>query len=92
MDENAKRDQNRVPVTLCVNADERDKTLMLRVDPTSGAVIIDALGADTASPQIRPMRHDENRVDTMCLVDETDKDNVWSARTNTDNRLIVKFV
>lgn len=92
MDENAKRDQNRVPVTLCVNSDEREKTIMLRVDPVSGAVIIDALGADTASPQITPMRRDQNRVTTMALLDETNKTDVWSARTNTDNRLIVKFV
>jgi hypothetical protein len=92
MNENAKEDQNRVPVTLCVNADERDKTIMLRVDPTTGAVIVDAAGASTASPQITPARRDQNRVTTLLFADETNATDEWAARTDTDNRLIVKFV
>jgi hypothetical protein len=93
MDENAKRDQNRVPVTLCVNADERDKTLMLRVDPATGAVLIDSLGSATAAPQITPMPRDANRVTTLSFADETNSTDSWAARVEeTNNRLIVKYV
>jgi hypothetical protein len=78
MNENAKEDQNRVPVTLCVNSDERDKTIMLRVD--------------TASPQIAPFKRDQNRVTALGFADSTNTTDEWTARTDTDNRLIVKFI
>lgn len=92
MNENAKEDQNRVPVTLCVNSDERDKTIMLRVDPATGAVIIDAAGSATASPQIAPFKRDQNRVTALGFADSTNTTDEWTARTDTDNRLIVKFI
>ena len=92
MDENAKRDQNRVPVTLCVNADERTKTIMLRVDPVTGYVIVDNQGAVGLTTNIENAEDDQNRVHTLLFADETNAEGTGCARTDTDNRLVVKFV
>lgn len=59
--ENAKRDENRVPVQLAVTNDANLETKMLRVDPTTGEILTQTAGYDSVSDSVQVTEQSPDR-------------------------------
>lgn len=83
-----KRDDNRTVASGAVN----NIVVGLRVDPTSGALIVVNDGTPTTVSTQSKVKFDDNRRPAMALLDNDTDEDVWAARCDDNGYLIMKSV
>lgn len=86
-----KRDENHVTVGAGVSSSDSVTPLMLRVDPTTGYLLLNVSNDSITATSATTNKRDENHVPTVYGISSDDGVTLVPIRTDTNGKLLIQF-